>query len=119
MSRPSSQDEPLPLPLARRVDAVCCRFEAAWKAAIAGGTAPQLEAYLADGPAAARAADADALCPHWAYVTDGVVAGAHAAGLRVLVWTADEADVIRRCVALGVDGITSNDSRLLRRVLGT
>ena len=75
-------------------------------------------ARLVDGPAAARAADADALCLHWAYVTEGVVASAHAAGLRVLVWTVDDEDAFRRCLALGVDGITSNDSRLLLRMLG-
>jgi glycerophosphoryl diester phosphodiesterase len=75
-------------------------------------------ARLVDGPAAARAAGADALCLHWAYATEDVVAGAHVAGLRVLVWTVDEEDAFRRCLALGVDGVTSNDSRLLHRMLG-
>jgi eukaryotic-like serine/threonine-protein kinase len=50
LNDPVSQDQtrPLPLPLARHVDEVCCRFEAAWKAAAAGGEPPRLEAYLAE-----------------------------------------------------------------------
>ncbi|HYM70000.1 MAG TPA: glycerophosphodiester phosphodiesterase family protein [bacterium] len=74
-------------------------------------------ARLVDAPAAARAAGADALCLHWAFATEDVVAGAHRAGLRVLVWTVDDEAAARRCLALGVDGITSNDPPLLRRVL--
>src|SRR5262245_63691947 len=52
MSDPLPRDATLPLPLARHVDAVCWRFEAAWKAA-AGGERPRLEAYLdgVTGPA--------------------------------------------------------------------
>src|SRR5262245_19402797 len=50
MSDRGSRDDtrPLPLPLARRVDEVCCRFEEAWKAASTSGTPPLLEAYLAE-----------------------------------------------------------------------
>jgi WD40 repeat protein len=55
MKHPRRQDEPFPLALARQVDAVCCRFEAAWKGAATGGAAPQLEVFLADAPAPARA----------------------------------------------------------------
>lgn len=52
----SEQDEPLPLALARHVDEVCCRFEAAWKAAATGAAArPRLEAYLDEVAAPARA----------------------------------------------------------------
>jgi serine/threonine protein kinase len=46
----------LPLPLARRVDEVCCRFEAAWKAVACGGQPPRLEDYLGDVTEPARAA---------------------------------------------------------------
>jgi len=74
-------------------------------------------ARLADAPAAARAAGADALCPDWRYVSQSDVDEAHAAGLRVSVWTVDEEAALRRCLALGVDGVTSNDTRLLMRVL--
>ncbi len=75
-------------------------------------------ARLVDAPAAARAAGADALCIHWPYVTEDVVAQAHRAGLRVLVWTVDDEETFRRCLAAGVDGVTSNDHRLLGRLLG-
>jgi WD40 repeat protein/tRNA A-37 threonylcarbamoyl transferase component Bud32 len=44
--------EPLPLPVARQVDAACCRFEAEWKA----GRRPVIEEHLAGVPEAARAA---------------------------------------------------------------
>ncbi len=75
-------------------------------------------ARLIDGPAAARAADADALCVQWGFATEDVVAQAHAAGLGLFVWTVDDEAAVRRCLAYGVDGITSNDTRLLGRVLG-
>ena len=71
-------------------------------------------ARLVDAPAAARAAGADALCLHWAFATPDVLEAAHRDGLRVLVWTVDDEADARRCLALGVDGITSNDTRLLR-----
>jgi glycerophosphoryl diester phosphodiesterase len=74
-------------------------------------------ARLVDGPAAARAAGADALCVQWAFAAEEVVAQAHAAGLGFMVWTVDDADACRRCLARGVDGIASNDTRLLGRLL--
>jgi len=73
---------------------------------------------LADPGGAARAADADALCPGWSLLTAGVVADTHDAGLGVFPWTIDEEAAMRRCLAWGVDGVTSNDARLLARVLG-
>jgi glycerophosphoryl diester phosphodiesterase len=73
---------------------------------------------LADARGAARAVDADALCPGWSLLTAGVVAEAHDAGLGVFPWTVDEEAAMRRCLAWGVDGVTSNDVRLLAGVLG-
>jgi len=75
-------------------------------------------ARLVDAPAAARAAGADALCINWAYVTRGVVAHAHREGLRVFAWPVDDEERFRHCLDCGVDGITSNDHRLLARLLG-
>jgi glycerophosphoryl diester phosphodiesterase len=72
---------------------------------------------LAGAAAAARAAGADALCPEWRLVTEDVVASAHEAGLAVFPWTVDDEDPMRRCLAWGCDGVTSNDVRLLIRVL--
>lgn len=41
----------------------------------------------------------------------------HAAGLKAYVWTVDDADVARRLVAAGVDGITTNRPEWLRKQL--
>jgi len=49
-----------------------------------------------------------ALHPNRAYVTRELVGAAHAAGLRVNVWTVNDQDEIAACAALGVDGIMSN-----------
>jgi glycerophosphoryl diester phosphodiesterase len=75
-------------------------------------------ARLVDAVAAARAADADALCPAWGLLTGGAVAEAHDAGLGVFPWTIDDEEAMRRCLAWGVDGVTSNDVRLLAAVIG-
>jgi glycerophosphoryl diester phosphodiesterase len=88
------------------------------------GAAPEVatgiiySARLVNVVGAARAADADAVCPSWGLVTAGVVADAHAAGLGVFPWTVDEEPAMRRCVAWGVDGVTSNDVRLLVQLTG-
>jgi len=49
-----------------------------------------------------------ALHPNRAYVTRELVGAAHAAGLRVNVWTVNDQDEIAACAALGVDGVMSN-----------
>ena len=46
MSPTGVQDRPLPLPLARRVDALCQRFEDAWRAVATGAERPRLQAHL-------------------------------------------------------------------------
>ena len=75
-------------------------------------------ARLVDPIAAARGAAADALCVDWGYLDRDLVDTAHRAGLGVFVWTVDDEQAIRRCADLGVDGITSNDTRLIARLLG-
>jgi glycerophosphoryl diester phosphodiesterase len=52
----------------------------------------------------------------WMYhplITRRTVAAAHAAGVRVIAWTVDDADRIAALEALGVDGICTTDPRLL------
>jgi glycerophosphoryl diester phosphodiesterase len=52
----------------------------------------------------------------WAYhplITRRLVQAAHAAGVRLIAWTVDDPERIRELAALGVDGICSNDPRLL------
>ena len=48
------------------------------------------------------------LHPSYRYVTEELVRDAHAAGLKVQPWTANEPADIARLVALGVDGIASD-----------
>jgi len=89
-----------------------------WWAALAGArdAAPAVRrAFIfADSPdrtaliASAGALHLWALHPNRAYVTPELVAAAHAAELRVNVWTVNEQDEIAAFAALGVDGIMSN-----------
>jgi len=58
--------------------------------------------------ASARSLGLWALHPNRAYVTRELVDAAHAAGLRINVWTVNDANEIAAFAALGVDGIMSN-----------
>jgi glycerophosphoryl diester phosphodiesterase len=62
----------------------------------------------ADPVGLARAADAQALLPHWALLTAEDVEAAHRAGLLVMPWTANDPEVIARLLAIGVDGLASD-----------
>ncbi len=55
----------------------------------------------------ARALRATSVLPHWAFASRRFVARAHQAGLRVLVWDADQPQEIRRALADGVDGVVT------------
>ena len=50
---------------------------------------------------------------HEALVSRAVVERCHAAGVPVIAWTVDDPVRARRLAALGVDGIVSNDPRIL------
>jgi glycerophosphoryl diester phosphodiesterase len=69
------------------------------------------------GVGMARQAQADAVLPHWAYVTAEDVATAHAAGLSVAPWASSDPAVLRHLVAAGVDAIGTNHPDVLRDVL--
>jgi glycerophosphoryl diester phosphodiesterase len=52
----------------------------------------------------------------WIYhplVTTRLVEAAHSVGVQVIAWTVDEAERIARLETMGVDGICTNDPRLL------
>ena len=59
-----------------------------------------------------RSGRCDALMAHWRFVTRRLVEAVQGAGGELYVWTVDEAPVIRRLEALGVDAVISNDPRL-------
>lgn len=65
----------------------------------------------------ARQANADAVLPHWAYVTSADVQVAHAAGLSVAPWATSDPQALRHLIACGVDGIGTNHPDVLRTIL--
>ena len=56
----------------------------------------------------ARAALAEALVLHYAYVTLELVTAAHQGGLQVFVWNIDDIETLKPYLAMGLDGIGSN-----------
>jgi glycerophosphoryl diester phosphodiesterase len=64
--------------------------------------------------AAIRAGKCDALMAHWRLVTPALVQHIQAAGGELYVWTVDDRPTIDRLMALGVDGVITNDPRLFR-----
>jgi glycerophosphoryl diester phosphodiesterase len=60
-----------------------------------------------------EAAQADAATLAWVVISPEVVARCHARGAPVLAWTVDDAAVAARLEAAGVDGIITNDPRIL------
>ena len=72
-----------------------------------------VEAYLLDAPHALALALARDYWPNWQYCDPEMVASLQAAGGRVIAWTANEPGVIESLVAAGVDGLCTDDVRLL------
>ncbi|MBP2018236.1 glycerophosphoryl diester phosphodiesterase [Symbiobacterium terraclitae] len=63
---------------------------------------------LVDPVGMAKSIGCEAIHPAWPWVTPDYVAAAHAAGLKVNCWTADDPMAIAMMKAAGVDGIISN-----------
>jgi glycerophosphoryl diester phosphodiesterase len=61
-----------------------------------------------DPAALAKAAGADTYCPDYRFLDAAQVRACHAAGVRVLPWTVNEAADWRRLIDMGVDGITTD-----------
>jgi glycerophosphoryl diester phosphodiesterase len=76
-----------------------------------------LTGYRALLPRRARAAIAsgavDAIMAHWRVVTPALLRAVRGAGGELYVWTVDDAERIAELSELGVDGIITNDPRLL------
>jgi glycerophosphoryl diester phosphodiesterase len=64
---------------------------------------------------ALRARRFDAIMAHWRVVTPRLVRAVARGGGELYVWTVDDARMIERLTALGVDGIITNDPRLFSR----
>jgi len=62
----------------------------------------------ADPVGLARAALAEALVLHYAYVTPELANAARAAGLQVYIWNIDDVETVRPYLAMNLDGIGSN-----------
>lgn len=75
-----------------------------------------LTGYRATLPRRARAAlqegRFDAIMAHWRVVTRALVRAVAEGGGELYVWTVDDARMIERLSAVGVDGIITNDPRL-------
>jgi glycerophosphoryl diester phosphodiesterase len=54
---------------------------------------------------------------HAGFVDEALVQAAHAAGARVVAWTVNEAEQMRRLASWGVDAICTDDIALARRTL--
>ena len=54
----------------------------------------------------------DAIMAHWRVVTPALIRAVAEGGGELYVWTVDDARMIERMTALGVDGIITNDPRL-------
>jgi glycerophosphoryl diester phosphodiesterase len=55
--------------------------------------------------------------PHWKLVNSALVGELKGPEKKILVWTVNGEADMRRLASLGVDGIISDDTRLLRRTL--
>lgn len=80
-------------------------------------TAALFSARPVDAVRLARDAQAQCLHPHWAFATPDLIDAAHAAGLRVEVWTVDDPADMAEMARRKVDGIMTNAPDRLREVL--
>jgi glycerophosphoryl diester phosphodiesterase len=62
--------------------------------------------------AALRAGRFDAIMAHWRLVTPALARAVSSAGGELYAWTVDDAALMDRMTAVGVDGIITNDPRL-------
>jgi glycerophosphoryl diester phosphodiesterase len=58
----------------------------------------------------------DAIMAHWRVVTRALVRAVAEGGGQLYVWTVDDARMIAKLTAMGVDGIITNDPRLFAQV---
>ncbi|MEW6378656.1 MAG: glycerophosphodiester phosphodiesterase family protein [bacterium] len=61
----------------------------------------------------AKSASADALVMNYAFVNKGIVDAAHREAIKVFIWNIDRPEMLKPYAEMGVDGIGSNDPRIL------
>ena len=61
---------------------------------------------------------AEYVVPHYRLLTPRLMAKLHGAGRKVVTWTVNDPRQMRRAAELGVDGIISDDTKLLVATLG-
>ena len=64
-----------------------------------------------------RSVEAAAATLNWTVVSPAAVDACHALGAAVYVWTVNDPDVVRTLLETGIDGIITDDPRLLARTL--
>lgn len=69
-------------------------------------------------PKIVHAAGGQYWCPRYNQVDGNQIKEAHNLGLRVVVWTPNRREAMRRLIDLGVDGIMTDRPDLLKEVLG-
>ena len=91
----------------------------------AGRLAPQVPrgvlevSYPVDTTGAARQVDARDLWRQRDFVDEAFIRAAHAEGRRVVAWTVNDAPLMRRLAAWGIDAICTDDVALARETLGS
>jgi glycerophosphoryl diester phosphodiesterase len=71
---------------------------------------------LADPVGAARVACADALHPHWSFVTPDLVQTVHAAGLALSPWNPNDLPTLRMLNEIGVDSVGTDYPELFDQI---
>ena len=66
---------------------------------------------------AAQAIGVDGVSPYWEELTPELVREAHALGLRVVPWTVNDPNDMKKLMDWGVDGIISDRPWILRALL--
>lgn len=72
-----------------------------------------IDAASSDVEAAMRAVGARDVWPEWTLINDSLVALVHACGGRVIAWTVNARAAAKKLTGMGVDGLCTDDVRLL------
>jgi glycerophosphoryl diester phosphodiesterase len=91
----------------RSFDHRCARYLRQLEPGVTGAVLVAETAFVDPGELATRA-DARIYGPSWDFLDGAQVHAAHAAGVRVIPWTANSPDVWQRLLRIGVDGITTD-----------